>query len=304
MSTVNPIVISTWYHGERANEAASNVLQKGGSALDAVVAGAAMSEEDPNVMDVGYGGLPGENGIVTLDAAVMGPGGRSGSVAGMERIVNAAAVAKKVMEETEHAMIVGEGAKRFALKKGFQEKNLLTEEARRRWLEWEKDPEKSSAWLSEQSHNETLGILAMDQKGDLAGACTTSGAAWKIHGRVGDSPLIGAGLYVDNEVGAAAATGAGKEVIAICGSFLIVENMRRGMSAQLACENALQRMIDRHGGDVEFQVGFVALRKGGETGAASIMNPFEFALFYDGKNRLTKAKAMLDKQTSFYNIYR
>ena len=126
----------------------------------------------------------------------------------------------------------------------------------------------------------------MDQKGDLAGACTTSGAAWKIHGRVGDSPLIGAGLYVDNEVGAAAATGAGREVIAICGSFLIVENMRRGMSAHLACENALQRMIDRHGGDVEFQVGFVALRKDGETGAASIMNPFEFALFHDGKNRL------------------
>ena len=132
MSTVKPIVISTWYHGERANETAINILQKGGSALDAVVAGAAVSEEDPNVMDVGFGGLPGENGIVTLDAAVMGPDGRSGSVAGMEGIVNAAAVAKKVMEETEHAMIVGEGAKRFALKNWFEEKNHLTEEARRR----------------------------------------------------------------------------------------------------------------------------------------------------------------------------
>ena len=304
MSKVNPVVISTWYHGEKANDASAKVLLGRGSALDAVVAGAAVSEEDPTVMDVGYGGLPDEDGIVTLDAAVMGSDGRSGSVAGMGGIVNAAAVARKVMEETKHAMIVGEGAKRFALKMGFQEKDLLTEEAQRRWLEWKENPEQSTSWLNGQSNHETLGIVAMDQKGDLSGACTTSGAAWKIHGRVGDSPLIGAGLYVDNEVGAAAATGAGREVIAVCGSFLVVENMRQGISAQKACENALQRIIDRHGGDVEFQVGFVALRKDGETGAASIMNPFEFALFRDGKNRLAKAKAMLDKHTSFYNIYR
>lgn len=303
MNTVSPAVISTWYHGEKANEAAAHVLSEGGSALDAVVAGAAVSEEDPDVMDVGYGGLPDEDGGVTLDAAVMGPDGRSGSVAGMPGVVHAAAVARKVMEETKHAMIVGDGARRFARKMGFEERDLLTEEARRRWLDWKEDPEKSTAWLGEQSHHETLGILAMDRKGDLAGACTTSGAAWKIHGRVGDSPIIGAGLYVDNGVGGAAATGAGREVIAVCGSFLIVEKMRSGMSPQKACEHALQRMIDRHGGDVGFQVGFVALRKDGETGAASILHPFEFARFRNGENRLIKAKAVLDKHTTFFNTY-
>ena len=178
MSKVNPVAISTWYHGEKANDASAKVLLGRGSALDAVVAGAAVSEEDPTVMDVGYGGLPDEDGIVTLDAAVMGSDGRSGSVAGMEGIVNAAAVARKVMEETKHAMIVGEGAKRFALKMGFQEKGLLTEEAQRRWLEWKENPEQSTSWLNGQSNHETLGIVAMEQKGDLSGACTTSGAAW------------------------------------------------------------------------------------------------------------------------------
>jgi isoaspartyl peptidase/L-asparaginase-like protein (Ntn-hydrolase superfamily) len=303
MNPINPVVISTWYHGEKANESAARVLSEKGSALDAVVAGAAVSEEDPDVMDVGYGGLPDEDGTVTLDAAVVGSDGRSGSVAGMEGVVHAAAVARKVMEETKHAMIVGEGAKRFAIKMGFEEKNLLSEEARHRWLEWKKDPEKPTAWLGEHSLHETLGIVAMDQSGDLAGACTTSGEAWKIHGRVGDSPIIGAGLYVDNGVGGAAATGAGKEIISVCGSFLIVEKMRGGMSPQEACEHTLRRIIDRHGGDADFQVGFVALRKDGETGAASIQRPFEFALFKNDENRLIKAKAILEKQTDFYKTY-
>lgn len=288
-----PLVISTWKHGIPANDAAWEFLSAGGSALDAVEAGVRVPEGDPEVMSVGYGGLPDEDCRVTLDACIMGPDGNCGSVACVEGYKHPISIARKVMEETDHDMLVGHGAEEFARRHGFPREDLLTDKARSAWLKWKAGMSDKDDWLPPSENHDTIGMVAIDSSGNLAGACTTSGLAFKIHGRVGDSPIIGAGMYVDNEAGAAAATGRGEAVIKICGSFLVVEYMRQGLAPADACRKALERIVSNNGGKVDFQVGFVAVNKKGEHGAFSLVKGFEYALAAGGRNELIASEYIL-----------
>jgi N4-(beta-N-acetylglucosaminyl)-L-asparaginase len=283
-----PIVISTWNHGMEANAAAWKLLAKGGTALDASEAGVKVTESDPNNTSVGLGGLPDRDGKVTLDACIMDHENNCGSVAFIQDIENPISVARKVMEETQHVMIVGEGAKQFAIEKGFKPINLLTEKAKKAWEEW-KTKSKYKPVINSENHD-TIGLLALDDKGNLSGACTTSGMAYKIHGRVGDSPIIGAGLFVDNEVGAACATGMGEAVIRIAGSAIVVELMRNGMSPNDACKEAVNRIIKKHKDMTNLQVGFLALNKNGEAGAYSVYSGFNYAIHTNDQNKMIDAK--------------
>ncbi len=288
-------VISTWRHGLAANEAAAEILRNGKSALDAVEAGVRVSEGDPDVTSVGYGGLPDEQGRVTLDASIMNSKGNAGAVGCIENIKHPISVARKVMEETDHVMIVGAGATEFAKLHGFKEEDLLTEKARKAHLEWKAKLSDKDDWLPppKEDDHDTIGMIAQDDRGDIAGACTTSGLRFKIHGRVGDSPIVGAGMYVDNEVGGAAATGRGEAVIKIAGSHLVVENMRRGASPMEAIEEALKRIIKAHNGNPEFQVAFIAISKQGEFGALALRKGFQYALFRNGANKLYDGEYLL-----------
>jgi L-asparaginase/N4-(beta-N-acetylglucosaminyl)-L-asparaginase len=289
-SSAVPLVISTWKHGLAANDAAWKVLSEGGTALDAVEAGVRIPEADPDVTSVGFGGYPDEDCRVTLDACIMGPDGNCGSTAFLEGYKHPISVARKIMEKTDHVMIVGSGGAEFARKMGFPREELLTEKARKKWEEWRSGMSGKDDWLSPVENHDTIGMVAIDSRGDLAGACTTSGLAFKIHGRVGDSPIIGGGMYVDNEVGAAAATGRGEAVIKICGSFLVVEKMRAGMGPEEACRAALERIADKKGGKADFQVGFIAINKMGEVGAFSMKEGFDYALAGSGGNELHRAE--------------
>lgn len=282
-----PVVISTWRHGIEANKAAWKVLADNGTALDAVETGVRVTEADPHVRTVGIGGRPDREGVVTLDACVMDQNQMCGSVGALQHILHPVSVAREVKEETPHVMLVGDGALDFALEQGFEKTDLLTEESKKDWQEWkekaEYDPE-----VNVENHD-TIGMLALDKEGNLSGACTTSGTAWKMHGRVGDSPIIGAGLYVDNAVGAAAGTGVGEEVIRICGSHLVVENMRRGDAPEEACKKAVQRIIENNDSLEGIQVGFIALNKQGEFGGYSIQKGFDYAVYESDNNRLVNA---------------
>ena len=276
---MRPLVLSTWRHGVPANKAAWQVLSTGGTALDAVEAAARDSESDPDNMSVGLGGRPDRDGNVTLDACIMGPDGNCGAVACLTEIENPASVARLVMERTPHVMLVGEGAQEFALANGFTRTNLLTPKARNEWEKWKADhPDAVRERQVNVENHDTIGIVAVDSAGDLAGACTTSGMAWKMHGRVGDSPIIGAGLYVDNEVGAATATGVGEAVIRAVGSFLVVELMRQGRSPAEACREAVERGVAKNPDWKELQVGFIALDKAGRIGGYAIQPGFEYAV--------------------------
>ena len=285
----NPIILSTWNHGLPANDAAWKVLENDGSAMDAAEAGARVAEADPTITSVGFGGLPDEQGNVTLDACVMDSNGNAGSVAFLQNIKHPVSVARKVMEDTKHVMLVGEGARQFAVSQGFEEIDLLTVESRQSWEEWEKNRRE----MTPHETHDTISVLVQDKNGDLAGACTTSGWAYKLHGRVGDSPIIGAGLFVDNEIGCAAATGLGEEVIKTTGSFLVVELMRQGYDPTVACEEALNRVIKAHNGKPDFQIGYIALRKDGEIGSACLKWSFDYALARGGENKLHKIKGMI-----------
>ncbi len=285
----NPIILSTWNHGLPANDAAWKVLENDGSAMDAAEAGARVAEADPTITSVGFGGLPDEQGNVTLDACVMDSSGNAGSVAFLQNIKHPVSVARKVMEDTKHVMLVGEGARLFAVSQGFEEMDLLTVESRQAWEEWDKNRRE----MTPHETHDTISVLVQDKNGDLAGACTTSGWAYKLHGRVGDSPIIGAGLFVDNEIGCAAATGLGEEVIKTTGSFLVVELMRQGYDPTVACEEALNRVIKAHNGKPDFQIGYIALRKDGEIGSACLKWSFEYALARGGVNKLHKIKGMI-----------
>ncbi|MCG8476035.1 MAG: N(4)-(beta-N-acetylglucosaminyl)-L-asparaginase [Cytophagales bacterium] len=286
-----PIVISTWNHGMAANEEAWKTLSAGGAALDAVEKGVMVPESDPNVRSVGYGGFPDRDGNVTLDACIMDHHSNCGSVAFLQHIKNPIAVARKVMEETPHVMLVGEGAYRFAREKGFPHENLLTEKARRDWEKW-KEKSKYQPVINIENHD-TIGMLALDAQGNLSGSCTTSGAAWKLHGRVGDSPIIGAGLFVDNEVGGACATGLGEAVIRTAASTIVVELMRQGMHPNEACCEAVDRIIRKHKNHPDMphlQVGILALNKDGEAGGFSIRSGFNYAVCdAEEKNRMVDA---------------
>jgi L-asparaginase/N4-(beta-N-acetylglucosaminyl)-L-asparaginase len=288
-----PVVISTWKHGYPGNEAAWKILSSGGAALDAVEAGVRVSEGDPSVNGVGYGGLPDEECKVTLDASIMGPDYRAGAVAFIENYRHPISIARKVMETTDHVFIVGAGAEEFARRHGFAREELLTEAAREAWIKWKQRLSDADDWFPADLDHDTIGLVARDAAGDLAGACTTSGLAFKIHGRVGDYPVIGAGMYVDNDVGAAAATGKGEEVLKTCGSFLVVEFMRQGLSPQAACKKTLERILKKHAAKPAFQVAFVALSKEGEVGALSLQKDFQYAVAYNGKNELIDADHLL-----------
>jgi len=285
----NPIILSTWNHGLPANDAAWKVLENDGSAMDAAEAGARVAEADPTITSVGFGGLPDEQGNVTLDACVMDSNGNAGSVAFLQNIKHPISVARKVMEDTKHVMLVGEGARLFAVSQGFEEIDLLTVESRQAWKEWDKNRRE----MTPHETHDTISVLVQDKNGDLAGACTTSGWAYKLHGRVGDSPIIGAGLFVDNDIGCAAATGLGEEVIKTTGSFLVVELMRQGYDPTVACEEALNRVIKAHNGKPDFQIGYIALRKDGEIGSACLKWSFDYALARGGENKLHKIKGMI-----------
>ncbi|HMN07044.1 MAG TPA: N(4)-(beta-N-acetylglucosaminyl)-L-asparaginase [Flavobacteriales bacterium] len=280
-----PVVLSTWDFGKAANAEAWKVLAGGGTALDAVEAGTRQTEADPGNQTVGYGGRPDRDGKVTLDACIMDAQGRCGSVAALEHIMHPISVARLVMEKTPHVMLAGEGALQFALEQGFEKIDLLTEKSRREWEEWLRSSEYKQVPNIENMppgnapDHDTIGMLALDASGDLGGACTTSGLAYKLHGRVGDSPIIGAGLYVDNEIGAATATGVGEEVIRIVGSHTVVERMRAGDTPDEACRHAVERMVRMNPERArEVQVGFLALRRDGAIGAFALQDGFTYAV--------------------------
>ncbi|MCW6026531.1 N(4)-(beta-N-acetylglucosaminyl)-L-asparaginase [Stenotrophomonas sp. SRS1] len=279
-------VVSTWDFGVGANQVAWKTLSAGGSALDAVEAGARWAESDLCNPTVGRCGNPDRDGVLSLDASIMDGDGRCGSVAALSDIVHPVSVARRVMEKTPHVMLVGEGAQQFAVQQGFERRKLLTPDAEKAWREWLKTaqytPEINAERRSrpgDSSNHDTLGMLAIDAGGRLAGACTTSGMAWKMHGRVGDSPIIGAGLYVDNEVGAATASGVGEEMIRNAASFLVVELMRQGRSPADACREAIARVVrKRPEASKTLQVCFLALNKHGEVGAYALHRGFVYAV--------------------------
>ena len=276
VSPTKPVVISTWIHGIKANEEAWSVLGKGGSSLDAVELGVKTAESDPENQSVGLGGFPDREGRVTLDACIMNHEQQCGSVAFLEHIVHPISVARKVMEETPHVMLVGKGALQFAEQQGFKRENLLTEASEKAWRKWLEDS-KYAPVINVENHD-TIGMLALDELGNLSGACTTSGAAYKMHGRVGDSPIIGAGLYLDNEIGGAVATGLGEAVIRSAGASVAVELMRQGYTPQQACEEVIARIISKEKDPKSLQVGVIALNKQGEVGGSAIHPGFNYAL--------------------------
>ncbi len=285
-----PMVISTWNHGIDANIASMEVLEKDGSAIDAVEAGVRVPEADPENGSVGYGGMPDRDGNVTLDACIMDATGNCGSVSFLQHIKHPISVARKVMDETPHVMLSGEGALQFALANGFHKEDLLTDKARQRWEEWKRDS-KYKPIINVENHD-TIGLLALDKNGDIAGACTTSGLAWKMHGRVGDSPVIGAGMFVDNEVGGACATGMGEAVLKTLGTFLVTELMRQGASPQEACEEAVMRIV-RKQDYKDIQIGYLAINKKGEHGAFAIHPWFNYALHQNGENKMIDSQSFL-----------
>ena len=290
-----PIVLSTWDFGLKANKEAWTILGKGGRALDAVEKGVRLVENDPNERSVGYGGRPDRDGRVTLDACIMDENYNIGSVACLENIKNPISVARMVMEKTPHVMLVGDGAFQFAVSQGFKKENILTAESEKEWKEWLKDS-KYKPIVNIENHD-TIGMIALDAHGNLSGACTTSGMAFKMHGRVGDSPIIGAGLFVDNEVGAATATGHGEEMIRTVGTHLVVELMRQGRNPQQACKEAVERIVKiterRNKNLKDIQVGFIAINKKGEYGSYCIQDGFNFAVYDQKGNRLEKPEFAL-----------
>lgn len=268
-----PIAICTW-NFVNATAKAWEVLNSEGNALDAVHQGVMIEEADVNNQTVGIGGRPDRDGNVTLDACIMDKDSNCGSVVYLQNIASPISVARKVMEDTPHVILAGKGAEQFAYEKGFKKANLLTKRSKKEWLDWKKKSEYKTI-INIENHD-TIGMLAIDKDGDIAGACTTSGMAYKIGGRVGDSPIIGAGLFVDNEIGAATATGVGEEVVRTVGSFLIVELMRQGKTPQEACVEGVKRIISKNKDNINFQIGFIAINKKGETGSYCIHPGFTY----------------------------
>jgi N4-(beta-N-acetylglucosaminyl)-L-asparaginase len=276
-----PVVIATWNVKESTKKAWQS-LQEGSSALDAVIAGCGVEEANAEGQSVGIGGLPDREGRVTLDACVMNEKGDYGAVLCMQNIMHPIAVAKKVMEDTPHVILAGIGAEEFAVSQGFKRENLLTDKSKTAWENWKKTS-KYNPIINIENHD-TIGMLAIDKHGTISGGCTTSGLAYKMAGRVGDSAIVGSGLFVDNEIGAATATGLGEEVLKTVGSYLIVELMRQGKSPQQACEEAILRIIEKTPNFEDFQVGYIAVNKKGETGAYSIHEGFMTTTYQDEKN--------------------
>ena len=276
-----PIAICTWGFAE-ANAKAGEALSKNTSALDSAIVGVAIEEENIKNTTVGKGGTPDRDGNVTLDACVMNSNGECGAVLCVENITNVAALAKKVMEDTPHVMLAGKGAEEFAYSQGFKKEELLTEASKKAWGKW-KETSKYKPIINIENHD-TIGMLTMDKVGNIAGACTTSGLGYKMKGRIGDSPIIGSGLFIDNEIGGAVATGMGEEVVKTVGSFLIVELMRQGKSPQEACEEAINRIVSKDNRYKDFQIAYLAINKAGEIGSYCIHKGFTYMKHQDGEN--------------------
>jgi N4-(beta-N-acetylglucosaminyl)-L-asparaginase len=309
--TGKAVVISTWDAGVAANKGAWEVLGNNGSALDAVEAGVKVTESSLNCC-VGLQANPDRDGFVTLDASIMDHQWNCGSVAALERIKHPISVARRVMEKTPHVMLVGVGAQQFAVAEGFPlEAEKLSDDAKKAYEQWLKKSEykpivnientRSSSYVPAPAHlpdggwnHDTIGMVAMDAQGNLSGSCTTSGMAFKMRGRVGDSPIIGAGLFVDNEVGAVTATGQGEDVIRICGSHTVVEYMRQGMAPEEACKAAVARIARIKGEKAkDIQVGFIAINKKGETGGYALQKGFSYAVKSGSEEKLVTAKSYL-----------
>ncbi len=305
-----PIVVSTWDSGMPVNAEAWKILSNSGKSVDAVEAGAIYIENDINCC-VGLGGFPDRDGIVTLDACIMDEKANCGAVAGLEQIKHPISVARKVMESTPHVILVGAGAQQFALENGFKlEEKKLSDDATKAYKEWlikskyqpeinienkkQNGPFAPNFFDDGTANHDTMGLVAMDVNSDLSGAVTTSGMAYKIHGRVGDSPIIGAGLFVDNEIGAATSSGVGEEVIRICGTHLVVEFMRNGYSPEMACKKACERIVNRDRKKAAtLQVGFLALNKKGEYGAYAIQKGFVFSVKSNDENQIHSSKFLI-----------
>jgi len=270
-----PVAVATWDFGLSCVEEGLRALGEGGSALDAVERGARVAEADISVTSVGRGGAPNRDGIVELDAAIMwGPGHRAGSVAALQGILHPISVARRVMEVSPHVMLVGEGARQFAAAQGFESEELLTEDSRSRWETWRRE----NGEMPIDHHSDTIGVLAVDGDGKVAASCSTSGAGYKHPGRVGDSPIIGSGLYADNEVGAAAATGLGEDIMRYCASFQVVENMRHGMSPAEACRALLTHVRDKDPKGAGASVYVIALNKAGDSAGGGMRRGFPYAV--------------------------
>ena len=279
-NSTTPLVIATW-DVKNATKKAWETIQNNQSSIDAVEQGCMIEEANENGQSVGKGGLPDRDGNVTLDACIMNSKGNCGSVVFLKNIKHAISLARKVMEDTPHVMLAGIGAEEFAYSIGFKKENLLTKASKKAWKNWKKTS-KYKPIINIENHD-TIGMLAIDNNGDISGGCTTSGLAYKMSGRVGDSPIIGSGLYVDNEIGGAVATGLGEEVVKTVGSFLIVELMRQGHSPQKACEIAISRIVTKS--DYKnFQVGYIALNKQGDTGCYSIQKGFSMTICQSNNN--------------------
>ncbi len=276
-SSVDPLVIATW-DVKKATKKAWEIISSNGNSLDAIEQGCMIEEANKDGQSVGIGGLPDREGNVTLDACIMDHYGNCGSVVYLKDIKHAISVARMVMEKTPHVMLAGDGAKKFAISMGFKKENLLTEKSKKDWIKW-KENEEYNPIINIENHD-TIGMLAIDKNKNISGGCTTSGLAYKMQGRVGDSPIIGSGLFIDNEVGGAVATGLGEEVLKTVGSFLVVELMRQGYSPVDACKIAIERIVKKPGSNYKnFQVGYIALNKKGETGSYSIQNGFSMTQY-------------------------
>jgi N4-(beta-N-acetylglucosaminyl)-L-asparaginase len=315
--TTKPIVISTWDSGMPVNAAAWKILSAKGTALDAVEAGAVYMENEINCC-VGLGGYPDRDGFVTLDSCIMDHKANCGAVACLERIKHPVSVARKVMEKTPHVILVGAGAQQFAVENGFSlESNELSEDAKKAYAEWlikseykpvinienlpagqagkkQNGPFAPNYFEDGSVNHDTMGLVALDAIGNLSGAVTTSGMAFKLHGRVGDSPIIGAGLFVDNEIGAATSSGTGEEVIRICGTHLVVEFMRQGYTPEMACKKAVERIVKRDKEKAKtLQVGFLAMNKKGQYGAYAIQKGFVFSVKSEKENVIHPSKFLI-----------
>jgi N4-(beta-N-acetylglucosaminyl)-L-asparaginase len=302
--SMSPVAVSTWNHGLSANAKALEVLGAGGDALDAAEAGVMVTELDSLEHSVGLSGFPDRDGIVTLDAAIMDHTGRAGSVAFVRGVTHPISLARMVMERTPHVMLVGEGAEQFARAQGVEcaPETPLHPEMRVAWQAWLREKKyapqinrenKSSKATGGEDDHDTIGMLALDAQGRLAASCTTSGMSYKMHGRVGDSPIIGAGLFVDGEFGAAVCTGVGEIAMRTVASFLVVEKMRGGATAQQACEETIARMIKIIGEPKQVQVGLLALSRDGAVGAFAIQRGFTYALGNCSGNQMHEASHAL-----------
>ncbi|MGV3771627.1 MAG: N(4)-(beta-N-acetylglucosaminyl)-L-asparaginase [Verrucomicrobiales bacterium] len=289
-----PLVISTWPFGKPANEEALRVIAAGGSALDGVEHGIRLAESDPDNSSVGLAGIPNSDGVVQLDASIMnGPGHKAGSVAALEGILHPITAARRVMEKTQHVMLVGKGAADFAVREGLANYEKISDREKQVLEKWRKT--KSKPAVRPEDNHDTIALLVLGPDGTIAGGCSTSGWGGKLPGRVGDSPIIGGGLYVDNDIGAAGATGLGENVMRYCGSFLVVELMRQGLTPQEACLETIRRIAKKDPKGFDLSINFIALNKNGEFGAAGTGQGFQYSVTYKDFSKVLQSPGVTNQ---------